>query len=65
MWTVYIILDNIISPWIVNDTTNETERCFKKYQRKCKILNPKNQVLHKSTSAVSWNDLINTNHRQS
>ena len=30
MWTVYIILDNIISPWIVNDTTNETQKDFLK-----------------------------------
>ena len=28
MWTVYIILDNIISPWIVNDTANETQKGF-------------------------------------
>ena len=24
MWEVYVILDNIISPWIINDTTNQT-----------------------------------------
>ena len=61
MWTQLFQLGNVISPWIVNDTTNETERFFKKYYRKRKILNPKNQVLRKSTPAFS-HDSINANH---
>ena len=30
MWTVCAILGNVISPWIVNDTTNETYNDFLK-----------------------------------